>query len=762
MKKAMVFCFLLLAALLPPGKALAKVRFQGLDLSEDNRLLFQAGALNDGALPQNALFVSRLTDSTLRQLTVFPEKMDLLNKGSILQIRNAFGAVRLPVSGGLPRTIPGFPSFVSGAAVPGGRVEETAASPDGRWILSVENVSAAYGNLVLIDTETGDKSLIAFNAEKPDRYFPACWSPDSRVFVYCRAGKLYFHSIVSAGSQASSVDERYRLIGEGSINAVFWGGSGDFFFLKGSTLYRVRGSELFARALYAGFLEIGVIAGKIPFDFDCNFDAFWISPDSKSMIFSKGGRNIFYYPLEADDYSSALKTALPYVTVPRSCYNLSVLWSQAGPVAVIASIFNKNKQEVIAWRLEAGSGAGDMVFKALDTPPGSSAALSPDGSKVLFWGDTGVVLYDFINWRVLSTISVRPAFSCVWLNSEEFISGGEWRIERVRVDGTRSLLCLAAASEYGFEENGERILARNGGDWFATNGGDPWSAVPNPLVRSASLASSRYRVYLAGQVSGFYENLPMIRNTASVGTSPLLPAMEYPHDALSAQNENGSEGLITHGARGGTREVGLCFDLYDDVSGLSGVLDSLRRFGVKATFFLNGEFIRRYPSAAREIAEAGHEAASMFFTAIDLSDSRYLVGSDFIARGLARNEDEFHRASAHELSLLWHPPYYAASAEIAAAAGRAGYTTLGRDVDPLDWVSLDDARRLGLSQYSASDMIDRIMNIKRPGSIIPVRLGVLSGGRGDYLFLKIDVLLDALVRSGYSVVPVSTIIEHAK
>jgi hypothetical protein len=59
-------------------------------------------------------------------------------------------------------------------------------------------------------------------------------------------------------------------------------------------------------------------------------------------------------------------------------------------------------------------------------------------------------------------------------------------------------------------------------------------------------------------------------------------------------------------------------------------------------------------------------------------------------------------------------------------------------------------------------MIDRIMDTKRPGSIIPLRLGILSGGRSDYLFLRIDVLLDALVRSGYTVVPVSTLMEHAQ
>jgi hypothetical protein len=159
------------------------------------------------------------------------------------------------------------------------------------------------------------------------------------------------------------------------------------------------------------------------------------------------------------------------------------------------------------------------------------------------------------------------------------------------------------------------------------------------------------------------------------------------------------------------------------------------------------------------IAEMGHETASMFFAPIDLSDARYRIGGDFVARGLARNEDEFYAAGG-ELSLLWHPPFYAASSEIISAAARSGYRTIGRDVDPMDWVSREDARQLGVSQYSASSIIDRIINLKRPGSIIPIRLGMLTGGRGDYLFHRIDVLLDALVRSGYSVVPVSTLIEH--
>jgi peptidoglycan/xylan/chitin deacetylase (PgdA/CDA1 family) len=774
--------FLLSALFVFLSPAAAKISFAGLDIAEDNRLLFRADSDSGGAHNQNALFISRLSDLSLRQLTAFPEEMDLIEDGRTIQIRNAFGALRLPVSGGLPRNIPGFPSFAGGTPALGGRVEGMSPSGDGKWLLYVEPVTAAYGRLVLINTESGARIRIADKVERPGTAFPACWSPDSRIFVYCREGSLYYHTV------SGSVDERYRLIGEGSINSVRWGGTGDFFYLRGSTVYRVRSSELFIRALYADFLEIGAVAGKIPFEFDYNFDSFWVAPDSRSILLSKGGRNVFYYPLGTDDYQGDFQASLPYVMVSRACSALTVLWSPSGTVTVIASM--PRDRGLMAYRLNVNSGGRGMVFVPLDVPAGPRGALSPDGTKALFWGEAGIALYDYNNWRILRTISVRPTYSCLWIGNEEFITGDRERIERVRIAGSqepaaingpvpggspaangtaaskepavlKDLICISSVSAFGFEESGSRIFAQNGGLWFATDGQNPWREIGDPRVRPAVLVSGYYRVYLEKQNSGPYENLPMVRNTASVGTAPLFPVVEYPRPS-QVRDENQAPGIFTHGRREGLREVALCFDLYDDATGLPGVLNALDRFGVRATFFLNGEFIRRHPSAAREILEAGHEAASLFFAPIDVSDARYRIDGDFIGRGLARNEDEFHRATGGELDLLWHAPYYAVSSEIAAAAGAAGYKTVGRDTDPMDWVSRDEAKRLGISQFSASDMIDLIMDTKRPGSIIPLRLGLLPGGRNDYLFNRVEVLLDALVRAGYSVVPVSVIMEHAR
>jgi peptidoglycan/xylan/chitin deacetylase (PgdA/CDA1 family) len=341
----------------------------------------------------------------------------------------------------------------------------------------------------------------------------------------------------------------------------------------------------------------------------------------------------------------------------------------------------------------------------------------------------------------------------VWIGSEDLAIGDDQRIERIRLASGnsggiawRDLICLSQITRFGFEDKAAgdaqpRILALNGDSWYITDCRSPWAEIPSPQVKANSQVSSLYRVYLDKQSGGPYENLPMIRNIASVGTASLLPVT---------------------GRQGGLRELGLCFDLYDDAEGLPETLGALNRFGIKATFFLGGEFIRRYPGAAADIIAAGHEAASLFFAPIDLSDARYRIESDFISRGLARNEDEFYRATGSELALLWHPPYYAASPEVSTAASQAGYTTVTRGADPLDWVSREDEIRLSLPQYSASEMVDRIMEAKIAGAVVPIRLGLLSGGRGDYLFNRLNVLLDALVREGYTVVTVSTLLEHTK
>ena len=182
----------------------------------------------------------------------------------------------------------------------------------------------------------------------------------------------------------------------------------------------------------------------------------------------------------------------------------------------------------------------------------------------------------------------------------------------------------------------------------------------------------------------------------------------------------------------------------------------------RATFFVNGEFVRRSPGAARLLAASGQETASMFFTTIDPTDARFSADRDYIRRGLAKAEDDWFAATGSELGLLWHTPYYSVNDDILRAGASMNYSYIGRDIDCLVWVSATDASRIPASYLGAHAIVERIVAQVKPGSIIPVRVGIPEGGRADYLFLELPLLINALKELGYDVVPVSTLIEHAK
>jgi hypothetical protein len=164
----------------------------------------------------------------------------------------------------------------------------------------------------------------------------------------------------------------------------------------------------------------------------------------------------------------------------------------------------------------------------------------------------------------------------------------------------------------------------------------------------------------------------------------------------------------------------------------------------------------------REIADSGHEAGSLFSAYFNMTDARFTVDRDFVKAGLARNEDDYYAVTGRELSLLWHAPYYIVGSPIISAAAEMNYAYVGRDLDSYDWVTATESNRARGIYLRAADLVERIIAEKKPGSIIPLQVGAGEGQREDYLFQKLDLLINELNRRGFDVVPVSTLIEHAR
>jgi peptidoglycan/xylan/chitin deacetylase (PgdA/CDA1 family) len=254
----------------------------------------------------------------------------------------------------------------------------------------------------------------------------------------------------------------------------------------------------------------------------------------------------------------------------------------------------------------------------------------------------------------------------------------------------------------------------------------------------------------------------MVRDLKGFGTEPLLAPETTLYEAFPAADEPVDFSNVAHGSRIRRREVALVFNAMESDEGLAGILSTLAAFHLRCTFFVNGEFIRRYPDAVKEIADSGHEVGSAFFRDFNMVDARFAVDGTFVREGLAANEDEYFAATGRELALLWHAPGYLVSSDMIAAGAAMNYTYVGRDLDPKDWVSKADAGSSPGIYQSAADLVERIVDGKRPGSIVPILVGPGTGAREDYLFQKLDLLVNELARLGYDIVPVSTLIEHAR
>ena len=760
MRKTLLLLCLSLVATFSFGQ----VSFSGLDLSPSDRLLFAASAASSGTGTFDTLFLADSRTRHMRQLTFYPEEVQLLQDRDVLQIQNRFGVFRSETEFQNIAPIAMFPSFVAGSQVQSGTIAPMQTSPDGRYLLYLRTRSPAYGDLTLLNVATGAQTVISTKVELSLENLPASWSPDSRFVVYAKTSCIYYFSL--AQMQDNRVlSEGLRNIGFGSMANVRWAGGGTLDYISGVIVYEIDPNELFTRALYTGFLKIGKVVAKIPFQFDPNFDSFWVSPDGKNLLLNKGGRNVFLYYLTLDDFhASGVPLSLPYLSLPRDTTVRKVIWSAGNVVTMLCETRSAGVRGTTVFRLSQDAQGAYGTFVRTDDKGVLDVTLSPDGTRAALMNADGVTWKDYATWQDKGTLAHPSPLHVLWLGDDDLLVAGAYFIERYSIgSGTSTLVALSQPGEFGHARERDAVLARVRNRVLAFDeaaGG--WKSTDAYAVREKSLSSDNYRVYLEPSARGSYANMLMVREAKGFGTNALFPPETVIYEPFPTNDEPVDFANVSHGSRLRRREVGLVFNAVDSAEGLTRILNTLTAYRVRATFFVNGEFIRRYPDAVREIADSGHEVGSLFYAYFNMTDARFTVDRDFVKSGLARNEDDYNAATGRELSLLWHAPYYIVNSGIISAAAEMNYTYAGRDLDSYDWVTSSESNQSRGIYLRAADLVERIVAQKKPGSIIPLQVGAGEGRRDDYLFQKLDILINELVGRGYDIVPVSTLIQDAR
>ena len=166
------------------------------------------------------------------------------------------------------------------------------------------------------------------------------------------------------------------------------------------------------------------------------------------------------------------------------------------------------------------------------------------------------------------------------------------------------------------------------------------------------------------------------------------------------------------------------------------LIDVLGRYGVKATFFVVGEWVDKYPESVKALHDAGHEVMNHSNTHAHYPQ----LPAEEIAADANACSDKIEAVTGVRPTLIRLP--YGDYDDNAIRAVRAqGLEPIQWDVDSLDW-----------KEISAEEITKRVTERVQPGSIVLFHNAALHTPEA------LPAILETLIQEGYTFVPISQLI----
>ncbi|MDF2614708.1 MAG: polysaccharide deacetylase family protein [Clostridia bacterium] len=188
----------------------------------------------------------------------------------------------------------------------------------------------------------------------------------------------------------------------------------------------------------------------------------------------------------------------------------------------------------------------------------------------------------------------------------------------------------------------------------------------------------------------------------------------------------------------GEKLVSITFDAAWAADDTDQLIATLKKYNVKATFFVVGDWVRKYPEAVKKFSDEGHDIANHS----DRHPHVNNMNKEQIKKDIMAAHQTIKDLLGKETN-LYRPPYGEYNNTVIEAAKECNYHVIQWDVDSLDW-----------KEYGLQPLIDRVLNHKnlRPGSII------LLHNSSKYTAKALDTIIKGLLEKGYRIVPISELI----
>ena len=182
--------------------------------------------------------------------------------------------------------------------------------------------------------------------------------------------------------------------------------------------------------------------------------------------------------------------------------------------------------------------------------------------------------------------------------------------------------------------------------------------------------------------------------------------------------------------------VSISFDAAWGNEDTQQLIDILGKYNIKATFFVVGEWVDKYPESVKALHDAGHEVMNH---SNDHAHMSQLSREEIIADVNACN-DKIEAVTGVRPTLI-RPPYGEYDDNVISAIRSMDMEPIQWDVDSLDWKDL-----------GAADITKRVTGKVQAGSI------VLFHNAAKHTPEALPGILETLLQQGYTFVPISELI----
>ncbi|HBG6951569.1 TPA: polysaccharide deacetylase family protein [Clostridioides difficile] len=197
--------------------------------------------------------------------------------------------------------------------------------------------------------------------------------------------------------------------------------------------------------------------------------------------------------------------------------------------------------------------------------------------------------------------------------------------------------------------------------------------------------------------------------------------------------------LIKHGSRG-KKLIAITFDDGPHPKETSQVLDVLKKYNVKATFFIAGKHAKWYKEPLVRASKEGHEIGNHTFNHPDISN----LSSSQIEEEIVKCEDILKEVTGKKPT-LFRPPFGSyREKELIEIAKKHDYkVVLWTGVDVKDW-----------KNPGANSIADKIINKVQNGDII-----LLHDYATNDTVEALDMFIPKMIEKGFKFVTVSELIK---